>query len=300
MDSFNSESGRKVAEAIDRRVMNVAKNIYENSPNNKTKFGTVLSSNAGLFSVKIDNVTYTNITALRNVGDIKRGEVVVCLIPNNQYSNMIILGVADGTLASGADIFMPKTGGTFTGNVILNSDTKLQSQSILSPSLNRYNLIWRNEKGYVEVGNSEDELQLFGNSSRPTYNGNPLALENDVTAALNVRTILNTQTLTADKGSWYNQFATITPIWTGSTYKKQYDFYGSIGSLAQGTTTFTVPVTMSGLRNLTCGSSGTWKNWERVNAVAIAFISSTQFTITISDDGSSAHNVDFHLTFIND
>lgn len=300
MDSFNSESGRKVAEAIDRRVMNVAKNIYENSPNNKTKFGTVLSSNAGLFSVKIDNVTYTNITALRNVGDIKRGEVVVCLIPNNQYSNMIILGVADGTLASGADIFMPKTGGTFTGNVILNSDTKLQSQSLLSPSLNRYNLIWRNEKGYVEVGNSEDELQLFGNLSMPTYNGNSLALESDVTAALNVRTILNTQTLTANKGSWYNQFATITPIWTGSTYKKQYDFYGSIGGLGQGTVTITVPVTMSSLRNLTCGSSGEWKNWERVNAVRIAFTSNTTFAITISDDQGSAHNVDFHLTFIND
>ena len=121
MDSFNSESGRKVAEAIDRRVMNVAKNIYENSPNNKTKFGTVLSSSAGLFSVKIDNVTYTNIPALKNVGNINRGEVVICLVPNNQYSNMIILGVADGTLQKlyGTDIELAKDNpGNITDSII--------------------------------------------------------------------------------------------------------------------------------------------------------------------------------------
>lgn len=198
------------------------------------------------------------------------------------------------------DDLAKKTGATFTGNIVLNSDTAIQSQSVLSTNLQKFDLMKRNEKGYVEVGNSEDELQLFGNLSMPTYNGNYLALKSDVTAALNVRTILNTQTLTADKGSWYNQFATITPIWDGSTYKKQYDFYGSIGSLGQGTVTITVPVTMSSLRNLTCGSSGEWKNWERVNAVRIAFTSNTTFAITISDDQGSAHNVDFHLTFIND
>lgn len=127
MDSFNSESGRKVAEAIDRRVMNVAKNIYENSPNNKTKFGTVLSSSAGLFNVKIDNVTYTNISALKNVGNINRGEVVICLVPNNQYSNMIILGVADGTLQKlyGTDIELARDNPGNLTDAIINVNRRV-------------------------------------------------------------------------------------------------------------------------------------------------------------------------------
>lgn len=99
MKKINNENGSKVAQAIDNRIINVAKLVYNESPHNKTKLGKVLSKKDGYFSVEIEKSTYTKVPALRNVGEINVGEVVLCLIPNNQFGNMVILGVADGTLA---------------------------------------------------------------------------------------------------------------------------------------------------------------------------------------------------------
>ena len=233
MDSFNSESGRKVAEAIDHRVMNVAKNIYENSPNNKTKFGTVLSSNMGLFSVKIDNLEYTNIPALRNVGSIKRGEVVICLIPNNQYSNMIILGVADGTIQSIGDDYIPKTGGIVSGT--------LQSTSLTTPILADFegdSIISQNTKPEYEFGNIATSLRIRGRSPRPVYdspdNTEPLALLSDCYL----------------KGEVISYAGTTTPngwlICDGSaisrtSYAALFSVIGTTYGEGDGTTTFNLP-----------------------------------------------------------
>ena len=98
MTNLNHTTGTRVADAIDNRIINVAKQVYDNSPNDKMRYGTVVSKDAGVFSVKINNTTYSNIKALRNVGDIAVGEVVHCLVPNNNFSDMVIIGVADGTL----------------------------------------------------------------------------------------------------------------------------------------------------------------------------------------------------------
>ena len=98
MTNLNHTTGTRVADAIDKRIINVAKQVYDNSPNDKMRYGTVVSKDAGVFSVKINNTTYSNIKALRNVGDIAVGEVVHCLVPNNNFSDMVIIGVADGTL----------------------------------------------------------------------------------------------------------------------------------------------------------------------------------------------------------
>ena len=98
MTNLNHTTGTRVADAIDKRIINVAQQVYDNSPNDKMRYGTVVSKDAGVFSVKINNTTYSNIKALRNVGDIAVGEVVHCLVPNNNFSDMVIIGVADGTL----------------------------------------------------------------------------------------------------------------------------------------------------------------------------------------------------------
>lgn len=103
MSDFNYESGSKVAQAIDKRIMSIAKELYRNGPGDQTRFGRVVSSKDGLFTITIDNATYTNVPALRNVGNISKGEVVVCLVPNNQFNNLMILGVADGSLSGGGE-----------------------------------------------------------------------------------------------------------------------------------------------------------------------------------------------------
>lgn len=98
MTNLNHTTGTRVADAIDKRIINVAQQVYDNSPNDKMRYGTVVSKDAGVFSVKINNTIYPNVKALRNVGNINIGEVVHCLVPNNNFSNMVILGVADGTI----------------------------------------------------------------------------------------------------------------------------------------------------------------------------------------------------------
>lgn len=101
-DILNKSTGGQIADAIDRRIRMVAQEVYDNAPYNKTKFGRVVARQNGLFEVMIERKSYTNVVALRNVGDINVGETVIVDIPNNNMSNATILGVADGTLLSGA------------------------------------------------------------------------------------------------------------------------------------------------------------------------------------------------------
>lgn len=100
---FNAESGQKLAETIDKRIIEVSKQLYNNSGRDKTIYGVVTKANSGIFSIKVNNTEYHNVLALRNVGNIKVGEKVTCLVPNGNYSDMVILGVADGTIKSGDD-----------------------------------------------------------------------------------------------------------------------------------------------------------------------------------------------------
>lgn len=102
MNNLDYESGKKVVDAIDRKIKNVSNDLKTNSPYNRTRFGRVVkkTEGSGIFTVVIDNTTYNNVYALRTVGTINVGDVVICLIPNNNFSNITILGVADGTIAS--------------------------------------------------------------------------------------------------------------------------------------------------------------------------------------------------------
>lgn len=119
---FNSLSGNEVAAAIDARIKRIAQEVYTYSPSNRTVFGRVVSSSGGVFTVKINSHIYKDVVAFRNVGPIKNNETVVCLIPNNEYSNILILGVADGSLVNGNGENIIIT--TTTGNESISDGTK--------------------------------------------------------------------------------------------------------------------------------------------------------------------------------
>lgn len=101
MNEINAASGKLIAEAIDKRITSVAKQLFNNSERDKTVYGVITKTNQGYFSVKVNNQIYNNVVSLRNAGNISVGEKVTCLVPNGNYSDMIILGVADGTIQSG-------------------------------------------------------------------------------------------------------------------------------------------------------------------------------------------------------
>ena len=98
---FNRMSGDEVARAIDERVRSVAQEVYTRNPANRTAYGRVVSSSNGYYSVEINSHTYNNVPSLRNTGTIDNNATVLCLIPNNEYANMVILGVADGETTIG-------------------------------------------------------------------------------------------------------------------------------------------------------------------------------------------------------
>ena len=98
---FNRMSGDEVARAIDERVRSVAQEVYTRNPANRTAYGRVVSSSGGYYSVEINSHIYNNVPSLRNTGAISNNTTVLCLIPNNEYSNMVIVGVADGETTIG-------------------------------------------------------------------------------------------------------------------------------------------------------------------------------------------------------
>lgn len=125
--AFNRLSGNEVASAIDARIQKVAQEVFTNSPTNRTAYGRVVSQKGGYFTVNINSHTYTNVVAIRSVGQIKNNETVVCLIPNNEYSNMLILGVADGTIVS-------NSGGSGSGGIVSAVNGSTGPTSIYAPT----------------------------------------------------------------------------------------------------------------------------------------------------------------------
>ena len=87
-----------------------------------------------------------------------------------------------------------------------------------------------------------------------------------------------------------------------STDTKQYDFYLTLNVPNQTHATIELPVSAISevFRNVTCSSQGTWKNWERVNAVGVVFTSNNTIDIYISDDASGAKTVSLHATLLVD
>lgn len=95
MASLDRASGTKVAEAIEKRIKLISKDLYTNAPYTTIRNGRITAINGKKYTIKINNAIYTNIYALKNIGIVGVGDVAICVIPNNQYSNMFILGVLD-------------------------------------------------------------------------------------------------------------------------------------------------------------------------------------------------------------
>lgn len=103
MSDFNAENGKRVAEAINRRIENVAQQLFDKSARDKTVYGIVTQFNDGISTIKVKNNIYTNVPALKNVGKIKKGDRVMCLVPNGNFSDITILGVSNGEVITFED-----------------------------------------------------------------------------------------------------------------------------------------------------------------------------------------------------
>lgn len=95
MSDLNYTTGREVALAIDRKIEDTVTRISAKLSYNKIEWAVVQKISGKRYSIKINNLLYENVYALKGNNDIKVRDTVICVVPNNQYSNMFILGVLD-------------------------------------------------------------------------------------------------------------------------------------------------------------------------------------------------------------
>lgn len=134
MSSLNFSSGDKVAQAIDKRIIAIAKQVANKSSVNRTVFGRVTAKNNGLFSLRINNTIYTNVIALKNSNYINVGDKVVCLVPNNQFNDLLILGVADGSLLATSGYTLNQASSTELGGIKANNRTVEDQEVRIDPN----------------------------------------------------------------------------------------------------------------------------------------------------------------------
>lgn len=90
---LDNESGRKVADAIDNRIRDIAKMVYKNAPNDKSEIAIVVSTNTAnqTYKVIIKGKQYLA-QAITSALPLSVGDQVLCLVLNGQYSQIFIIG----------------------------------------------------------------------------------------------------------------------------------------------------------------------------------------------------------------
>lgn len=88
---LDGSKGEKIRAAIEQFGKNLKRDIATSSPFDKTKNGFVTKVTPIGYTVRIENKEYPNVQAIEGA-IIRVGDVVVCQLPNNQMSQMYIIG----------------------------------------------------------------------------------------------------------------------------------------------------------------------------------------------------------------
>lgn len=102
MGKMNKDDANKMAQAVDNRIVQIAKQVYRQVPNDREVEGfvTAFDERYNNYTVKINNKEYSAIPQERTLGPIDINTRVKVKIPNNQMSNAYICGIVDGSIKS--------------------------------------------------------------------------------------------------------------------------------------------------------------------------------------------------------
>lgn len=89
---INKSSGTRVANAIENKTKMTISQKVSSASFNKTEFGRIVAITNGSYTVLIKGKEYPNIMAYESVGELKIGDAVDLLIPNNRFLNIRIIG----------------------------------------------------------------------------------------------------------------------------------------------------------------------------------------------------------------
>ena len=95
MTQDNGSYNYNIAQAILEVVQQGCKSSIKTAPFNSCLRGVVSGVNlqGTLYTIKVGQKIYSNIPALKSAGSIALNSSVICIIPNNNVSQMFILGV---------------------------------------------------------------------------------------------------------------------------------------------------------------------------------------------------------------
>lgn len=90
---LDNESGKAIAEAIDKRIVDVATRVFKTVPNNKSEIGIVVATNTAnqKYEIQIKGKAYSAY-AITSALPINVNDQVLCLVVNGQYSQIYIIG----------------------------------------------------------------------------------------------------------------------------------------------------------------------------------------------------------------
>ena len=110
--ALNAEDAKIIREAIIKFGRGIKKDIATESPFNKTKNGRVVKVTPTGYTVEIENKQYPRVQAI-NTNQIYLNDIVACCLPNNQMSQMYIIGKLVGRVDNSGG----SGGGTASGDV---------------------------------------------------------------------------------------------------------------------------------------------------------------------------------------
>lgn len=128
MSKMNKEDANLMAQAIDNRIIQIAKQVYREVPNDREVEGLIVAfdSKYNNYTVRINNSEYEAIPQERTIGPIEIGTRVKVKVPNNQMSNAYICGIVDGTIKEEKqNVVYPLPMGMIIPSAIIQNDPAL-------------------------------------------------------------------------------------------------------------------------------------------------------------------------------
>lgn len=128
---LNDKSGKAIREAIERFVKSLVRTDVQKAPFDKTKNGRIVEIKPTGYTVEIENKEYPNVQAI-NGATLNLNDIVVCRLPNNQMSQIHIVGKLVGNIAVSGEyanngLLTVKRNGTEIGTFSANqsADTEI-------------------------------------------------------------------------------------------------------------------------------------------------------------------------------
>lgn len=167
--ALNAENAKIIREAIIKFGRGIKKDIATDSPFNKTKNGRIVEVTPTGYTVEIENKRYPTIQAI-NTNRLYLNDIVVCCLPNNQMSQMYIIG----KLVSRVEV----SGGSGSGNV---DDVQINGVSIVSNKIANILVDSTVTSGSGKLITSGAVYNAISNLPIPTVNNGTLTIQKNGT-----------------------------------------------------------------------------------------------------------------------